>query len=230
MNLLVQSKRSCSLWTTLFTLENYIYSGQVRLLWTSMFSLDKYVYFGQLRLLWTTTFTFDKYVYFGQIRSLWTCTFTLDNYVHFRQLHLLWTSTITLDSYVYFGQLRSLWTTVLTFDNYLKGINFRGKKISRISQILAKYAKLNSFFDPQKRPFAKINSSKFFMNWWTANIRVSFELGLLKIISYSVILLSKKSINFYWDHSQNHKLRSKLMSHSRKLILAKSLVKPIREN
>ena len=39
-----------------------------------------------------------------------------------------------------------------------------------------------------------------------------------------------KGINFYWDHSQNHKLRSKLMLHSRKLILVKSLVKPIREN
>ena len=41
---------------------------------------------------------------------------------------------------------------------YLKGRNFRGKKISRISRILAKFAKINSFFDPEKCQFAKINS------------------------------------------------------------------------
>ena len=41
---------------------------------------------------------------------------------------------------------------------YLKGRNFRGQKISRISRILAKVAKLNSFFEPRKIRFAKINS------------------------------------------------------------------------
>ena len=125
-----------------------------------MITLGKYVHLG----LRTITFTLDNYVHFGQLLPLRTSTFTLDKYVYFGQLRSLLTTTFFLDNYVYFGQLRSLWTTGLTFDNYLKGINFRGKKISRISQILAKYARLNSFFDPQKRPFAKINSSKFFMN------------------------------------------------------------------
>ena len=48
---------------------------------------------------------------------------------------------------------------------YLKGRNFRGKKISRISRILAKFAKINSLFDPRKCQFAKINSRKIFQNW-----------------------------------------------------------------
>ena len=53
---------------------------------------------------------------------------------------------------------------------YLKGRNFRGKKISRISRILAKFAKINSFFDPRKCRFAKINSREIFQNWWFAKI------------------------------------------------------------
>ena len=47
---------------------------------------------------------------------------------------------------------------------YLKGRNFRGKKILRISRILAILAKINSFFDPQKCRFAKINSREIFQN------------------------------------------------------------------
>ena len=46
----------------------------------------------------------------------------------------------------------------------LKGRNFRGKKISRISRIQAKFAKINSFFDPRKCRFAKINSREIFQN------------------------------------------------------------------
>ena len=60
-----------------------------------------------------------------------------------------------------------------------KGKNFRRKKISRISQILAKFAKINSFFDPQKCWFAKINSREIFQNWWFAKIdsrEISHEL------------------------------------------------------
>ena len=53
---------------------------------------------------------------------------------------------------------------------YLKGRNFRGKKILRISRILAKFAKINSFFDPEKCPFAKINSREIFQTWWFAKI------------------------------------------------------------
>ena len=45
---------------------------------------------------------------------------------------------------------------------YLKGRNFRGKKISRI---LTKFAKINSFFDPRKCQFAKINSREIIQNW-----------------------------------------------------------------
>ena len=45
---------------------------------------------------------------------------------------------------------------------YLKGRNFRGKKISRIS---AKFAKINSLFDPRKCQFAKIDSREIFQNW-----------------------------------------------------------------
>ena len=46
--------------------------------------------------------------------------------------------------------------------DYLKGRNFRGKKISRISRILAKFAKTNSLFDPRKCRFAKIIPAKYF--------------------------------------------------------------------
>ena len=53
---------------------------------------------------------------------------------------------------------------------YLKGRNFRGKKISRISRILAWFAKINSFFDPQKCRFTKINSLIIFQNWWFTKI------------------------------------------------------------
>ena len=51
--------------------------------------------------------------------------------------------------------------------DYLKERNFRGKKISRI---LAKFAKIKSFFDPRKCRFAKINSREIFQNWWFAKI------------------------------------------------------------
>ena len=51
--------------------------------------------------------------------------------------------------------------------DYLKGRNFRGKKISRIS---AKFAKINSFFDPEKCRFAKIYSRGIFQTWWFAKI------------------------------------------------------------
>ena len=51
-----------------------------------------------------------------------------------------------------------------------KGRNFRGKKTSRISRILAKFAKINSFFDPRKCRFAKINSREICQNWWFAKI------------------------------------------------------------
>ena len=54
--------------------------------------------------------------------------------------------------------------------HYLKRRNFRGKKISRISRILTKVAEINSFFDPRKCQFAKINSREIFQNWWFAKI------------------------------------------------------------
>ena len=54
--------------------------------------------------------------------------------------------------------------------DYLRGRNFRGKKILQISRILAKFAKINSFFDPRKCRFAKINSREIFPNWWFAKI------------------------------------------------------------
>ena len=67
---------------------------------------------------------------------------------------------------------------------YLKGRNFCGKKISRISRILTEFAKLKSFSDSRNCRLAKINSReifeigdlrklisvKFFKNWWTANV------------------------------------------------------------
>ena len=52
----------------------------------------------------------------------------------------------------------------LWFGPYLQGRNFRGKKMSQISLILAKFAKINSFFDPRKCRFAKINSREIFQN------------------------------------------------------------------
>ena len=53
---------------------------------------------------------------------------------------------------------------------YLKERNLRGKKISRISRNLAKFAKINSFFDPEKCWFAKINSREISQTWWFAKI------------------------------------------------------------
>ena len=44
--------------------------------------------------------------------------------------------------------------------NYLKGRNFRGKNISRISRILIKFAKLNSHENCSKPLLAKLNSSE----------------------------------------------------------------------
>ena len=58
--------------------------------------------------------------------------------------------------------------------NYLKGRNFRGKKISRISRILAKFAKTSENVDSRKlipAKFFKIDNSrelipaKFIKNW-----------------------------------------------------------------
>ena len=49
-----------------------------------------------------------------------------------------------------------------THYRYLKGGNFRGKKILRVLRSLAKFAKIDSFFDPRKCQFAKINSRKIF--------------------------------------------------------------------
>ena len=58
-------------------------------------------------------------------------------------------------------------TIILTKDwhNYLKGRNFRGKKISQILRILAKFAKFDSFFDPKLCQFAKINSHEIFQKF-----------------------------------------------------------------
>ena len=54
-----------------------------------------------------------------------------------------------------------LFSAFLSLLIYLKGRNFRGKKISRN---LAKFAKINSFFDHRKCQFAKINSREIFAN------------------------------------------------------------------
>ena len=84
---------------------------------------------------------------------------------------------------------------------YLKGRNFRGKQISRISRNLAKVARINSFFDPRKFLFAKINSREIIQNWWFAKINsreIFQELikckywSLLQTIGYFVNCLSKK--------------------------------------
>ena len=74
--------------------------------WTTTFTLDTYVYFGQVRSLSKGTFVLDKCIHFKQLRSLWNTVFTLVNNVHFGQLRLLWRTTFTLDNYVHFGQLR----------------------------------------------------------------------------------------------------------------------------
>ena len=82
------------------------------------------------------------------------------------------------------------------YQEYLKGRNFRGKIISRI---LAKFAKINSFFDPEKCRFAKINSREIFQelmkckNW-----------SFCRLFSH---LFTLKTLNFYCNCSQNHKLR-----------------------
>ena len=90
--------------------------------------------------------------------------------------------------------------------HYLKGRNFLRKKISRISRILAKFAKINSFFDPRKYRFAKINFREMLQISDSRNFSkindmrilqflfdtVSFESGLLETTGYLVICLSKK--------------------------------------
>ena len=100
---------------------------------------------------------------------------------------------------------------------YLKGRNFRGKKISRISRILAKFAKINSLFDPRKCQFAKIDSREIFQNWWFAKINSREIFQELKKNEYSSLcprpslvlsFFKSKSIILYWKCSQNHKLRS----------------------
>ena len=68
---------------------------------------------------------------------------------------------------------------------------FEGKKISRISRILAKFARTNSFFDPRKCRFATINSRKIFQE-----LRISEYWSLLQTTSYFVIYLSKKVLIF----------------------------------
>ena len=50
---------------------------------------------------------------------------------------------------------------------HLKGRNFLGKKISRIS---AKFAKIHFFFDCPKCRYAKINFREIFQNWRFAKI------------------------------------------------------------
>ena len=56
------------------------------------------------------------------------------------------------------------------FKEYLKGRNFRGKKISRISRFLLKSAKLNSREIFQNRPSAKLNSRESFQNLPSAKL------------------------------------------------------------
>ena len=53
------------------------------------------------------------------------------------------------------------WSDVWTFE-YIKGRNLHGKKISRISRILAKFAKINSFFNPRNVGSQKLIPAKFF--------------------------------------------------------------------
>ena len=74
-----------------------------------------------------------------------------------------------------------IWGTVLSFHfvkkhfhsiDYLKGRNFRGKKILRISRFLLKSAKLNSREKFQHRASAKLNSSEIFQNWASAKLKV----------------------------------------------------------
>ena len=48
-----------------------------------------------------------------------------------------------------------------TVGTYLKGRNFRGKKISRISRIFAKFAKINSFLTPENVDLRKLIPAKF---------------------------------------------------------------------
>ena len=51
---------------------------------------------------------------------------------------------------------------IKTKENSLKGRNFHGKKISRISRFLLKSAKLNSRENFQNLPSAKLNSARNF--------------------------------------------------------------------
>ena len=44
------------------------------------------------------------------------------------------------------------------------------EKILAGRKFSAKSAKLNSFFEPRKNRFAKINAREIFQNWWFANI------------------------------------------------------------
>ena len=83
---------------------------------------------------------------------------------------------------------------------YLKGRNFRGKKFSWISQILAKFPKINSFVTPKNVYSRKFIPATFFKigdsRKSILSDTVSFELGLLETIGYFVICLSKKILIF----------------------------------
>ena len=69
-------------------------------------------------------------------------------------------------------------------------------------QNFSKLVILENKFPPNLSIIDELRIFEFLSN------KMSLELGLLETIGYSVIYLSKKSIKFYWDHSQNHKLRS----------------------
>ena len=61
---------------------------------------------------------------------------------------------------VQFMWCASLWHLFETVKHfYRKGRNFS-------ERILAKFAKINSFFDPRKCRFAKINFREICQNWW----------------------------------------------------------------
>ena len=72
----------------------------------------------------------------------------------------------------------------------LKEENFTGEDIFRISRTLAKFVKMNYFFDPRKCHFAKINSHEIFQNWWfvKVNSREIFQ-ELMKCEYWSFCLI-----------------------------------------
>ena len=74
-----------------------------------------------------------------------------------------------------FNQIQTLLTIsdeIRYISNYLKGSYFHGKKISRISRFLLKFAKLNFRENFQNRASAKLNSRKIFQNWVSAKLKI----------------------------------------------------------